>query len=58
MSIDNCERCGEPVDTDFDLDFYFLTAHPKYPHKLCERCREQLGVEISPDEGQHHERSN
>lgn len=45
MSIDICDRCDAPVDTDFDADCY--QPDPRHSLKgfpdvcVCERCRER-----------------
>jgi hypothetical protein len=50
MSMDRCDRCGAPVDTDFDLDCY--QPDPRHSLKpfpdicICERCREREQDEL------------
>lgn len=46
MSMDRCEICDRPVDTDYDLDCYiFTTIHMKHETCVCETCRERYNIE-------------
>ena len=43
MSIDLCSKCGSPVDTDFDTEFYGETGYGFDGYKgLCECCRDEF----------------
>ena len=51
MSIDTCSKCGDLVDTDFDMEFYGPDGEGfgKYTG-LCENCREALESELIEQE--------
>lgn len=38
MSMDRCNLCSDPVDTDEDTDCYFVAG--QQGNCVCERCRE------------------
>lgn len=40
MSMDSCQSCSAPVDTDFDVECYEV-AHSA-GKCICERCREEI----------------
>lgn len=43
MSMDRCNPCGEPVDTDVDTDFYIEGPNNEC-RGVCETCRETESV--------------
>lgn len=56
MSMDRCTKCGDPVDTDFDCQFYdFTYTLPKKDGGHCERCRDNITETLTDAELAAHE---
>lgn len=56
MSMDRCTKCGDPVDTDEDCQFYdFIYTLPKEDGGHCEGCRDAMLETMTETELEEHE---